>query len=52
MSGGKAEAGRPQIEEYGDDRDDEIVCPTCNGTGIAVEGWDCEDCDGEGSWPA
>lgn len=32
--------------------DDEIpphvVCSECNGTGIAVEGWDCEECDGIG----
>jgi hypothetical protein len=25
-------------------------CATCNGTGIAVEGWDCEDCDGYGNF--
>jgi DnaJ-class molecular chaperone len=35
-------------EELGFDDDEIVICKTCNGTGIAVEGWDCEDCDGYG----
>ena len=36
-------------EEY-ELEEDGYPCPTCGGTGLSVEGWDCEDCDGEGYW--
>lgn len=29
----------------------EVLCEECGGTGLAVEGWDCEACDGEGGFP-
>jgi DnaJ-class molecular chaperone len=25
-------------------------CAECNGSGSAPEGWDCEECDGEGGF--
>lgn len=27
-----------------------IRCEVCGGTGLAVEGWDCEACEGEGGF--
>lgn len=30
------------------ERPEASKCFACNGTGIAVEGWDCEECDGYG----
>lgn len=27
---------------------DTVTCSACGGTGIAVEGFDCEECDGMG----
>lgn len=29
-----------------------IRCDRCLGTGLAVEGWDCEACGGEGGFEA
>jgi DnaJ-class molecular chaperone len=28
--------------------DDEVECPRCGGSGITLEGWDCDYCDGDG----
>ena len=27
-----------------------VPCDACSGTGLAPEGWDCEECDGLGYW--
>jgi hypothetical protein len=42
------------LSDYFDDVEDEPVypCETCGGTGLAWEGWDCEDCDELGYWDA
>ena len=29
---------------------EELGCTACGGTGVALEGWDCEECDGFGYW--
>lgn len=35
---------------FEDDEDDDQVftCCYCNGTGLTIEGWNCEECDGTG----
>lgn len=38
-------------DRYPDQFDEDhptVPCPACGGSGIAVEGWDCEECDGMG----
>lgn len=27
-----------------------LRCDECNGTGLSIEGWNCEGCDGEGDF--
>lgn len=35
-------------EENYADEPDEVKCPRCGGSGLEIEGWDCDYCDGSG----
>lgn len=41
---------KPEMEDdFDDDLESGFVrCFDCNGTGLTMEGWDCEECDGTG----
>ena len=46
---------RKEVNEMDDDVDPQEYeyfprCPECNGSGLSMEGWDCEECDGLGYW--
>jgi RecJ-like exonuclease len=49
---GRIKAGAVSLAEDFDDYeyDSTVDCDACRGTGINIEGDDCEECDGLGYW--
>ena len=41
------------MDQYPDEFEEEVetvTCDACGGSGVTIEGWDCEECDGLGYW--
>jgi hypothetical protein len=38
----------PGYEDDPDYEDERVECPSCHGSGLEWEGWDCEYCEGYG----